>query len=330
MVRSIPSWRRRGMDVPKAERRKKTEWDKDGATYFSCNCALTFGDCLGDMVTLVSAMHTIWDAERPARSIVSLYRDEPLNFLWDRFISLSKARVVYDAKPKTLAEKHAMLDQRRAARDVDGIQFANYKECYRRLCADQRYADLGAGSVNVSHSIVELYYYGQEYHLQMVPYWGVGPRQYDPPLMPKAKKKPVPYVLVSPREKCQQNRHFSIAFWRQAIKELLKSGARVIVNDNTEDFDGAAGHGDYWRTFEPFQGLFAQVAGASCVLCGNTGTMWLAAAAGTPSVICESPDMIMPEYSAHRNRLAGVRYVIPQPDLKDVIARTLQVARGEA
>jgi hypothetical protein len=301
----MPSWKRR----EPAPVQNTKRWVQGGTTYFSANCSLKMGDCLGDTITQVAAASIIYDAEQPETVILSQYADNPLNFLWDRFIRHTGAKVVYDPEIGGVDEKFALLDERRERREVDGTAFENYKEAYRRLDCDRRYSALHAGNVDFGKSIIEMYYYGQEYFTEM-PYWSVGPHQF----LPYPSACAVPFVFLAPDEKCQANSVFTMAFWRRVMSQLAERKIKVVVNSRVP-LDGVE------STFLPFEQLAVQTAQATVMACGNTGTMWLAAACGTPSVICESGSMIMPEYSVHKNRMAGVRAVVKNADSNEMADR---------
>jgi len=163
---------------------------------------------------------------------------------------------------------------------------------------------------------MELYYYGQE-SANPMPYWTSGPQHFATPRWTGRGG----YVFISPLEKCQNNAIYTFPMWRRVIDILLESGANVVVNERSK----FCADKRIIKTFLPFPELMSQLAEAAVVACGNTGPMWAAGACGAPSVICESPGVAMPMYTVHQARLAGVRYVCPDPDPEFIAARILDV-----
>jgi ADP-heptose:LPS heptosyltransferase len=111
--------------------------------------------------------------------------------------------------------------------------------------------------------------------------------------------------------------------WHRVVEILVQQGIPVLLNERSHFCDDLPVR----KVFPPFPELVELIADSSCVSCGNTGPMWLAAAVGAPSVICESRQVAMPEYSAHHSRLAGLRYIAPQPDAEDIADRIARVYR---
>jgi hypothetical protein len=314
----IPSWRQRGMQPETLPSTRPA--GTGGVLYVGANNCIKCGDFLGDTITQVIAQSIIWETIHPDRTIISLYRDNPLNFLWDRYIARTMAQVIYDPPINgDIGAKYAMLDARRRDRAVESIAFDHYRECYRCMDMTTRTAALGAPNASKSISIIEIYFYGQEAS-HPLPYWSSGPHYFGFP-----RRGPGEYVLISPLEKCQNNMHFSFPMWRKVIEILLAKSIPVVLNERSKFCSDLR----MVKTFEPFPKLMEQVSGAAVVACGNTGTMWAAAACGTPSVICESPGVAMPMYTAHRGRLAGLRFVCPDPDPAH-IAQCIETAWQEA
>lgn len=333
--RPMASWRRR--QIVSTPREKIDAARVNGTTYFAANTCIKMGDFLGDTITQIIAMHIIWESERPQQTILSLYAGEPLNFLWDAFIQRTNAIVHYDpAAGSEVGAKYETLNERRLSRKiavVDQLQpvsstytFDNYKECYRRIDSGMRNACWDK-RVDSAHNIIESYYYGQEYSVEPMPYWTSGP-QYFLPFRRDAVRFPdgAPYVLVSPLEKCQNNAIFTFPMWRDVVKILLDRKINVLINERSK-FCADLQTPHLLHAFAPFSELMEQVAGAKVVACGNTGPMWAAAACGTSSVICENDRVAMPEYTAKRARLDGLRYICNDPDPAYIADRITEVYR---
>lgn len=311
-TKRIPSWRKRGSEPEDLVQVPATA---GGVLYVGANNCIKCGDFLGDTITQVIAQSIVWESIRPERTIISLYTGNPLNLLWDGYIKRSQAKVVMDAPINgNIAAKYAMLDARRTARQVGDDAFDHYRECYRCMDQNGRTAALGARNAVALNSIIETYYYGQESALPM-PYWSSCPQHFALPRWAGGGD----YVFISPLEKCQNNAIYSFPMWREVVLLLLEAGLNVVVNDRSKFCHDLK----VVKTFLPFREMFDQIAAARVVACGNTGTMWAAGACGTPSVICESPGVAMPMYSVHRARLAGVRYVCPEPDPSAIATRII-------
>jgi hypothetical protein len=257
------------------------------------------------------------------RIILSLHAHDPLNWTWSRFIRENHATVVYDdwlKGPKEIQYSH--WAQRRSTRLVSSIPFDTYKQLYPRLDGGDRQGFLcgterGLGRRN----IFEYYYFGQETHVELL----LGSTSFGTYLIevPRIPRKTDRCVFVAPHEKCQGNRVFTHAFWRELVHALLAVDIAVVLNDD----------GRFCREitspllsydFAPLERIAETIASHRLILCGNTGIGRVVGAVGTPLIACENADaMAFGEYSFQKCGVESLRAVLAEPSVEQVMHAVL-------
>ena len=115
-------------------------WVKSVSTlYLAVNNSLQRGYCLGDVLGIIKTAKVMIENERPEHVLLSLHDDDPLNFLWERFVRENLVTFIHDRWDKTSKhQQYEIFGQRRANRTVKGIPFDIYKELYPRLDGGDR------------------------------------------------------------------------------------------------------------------------------------------------------------------------------------------------
>ena len=159
--------------------------------------------------------------ERSEHILLSLHDDDPLNFLWKRFIHENLVTVIHDRWDKTCKhQQYEIFGQRRNSRIVKGISVDIYKELYPRLdggdrqhilCGEER----GLGRRN----IFEYYYYGQESFIEHP----TGTTTFGDDIIdvPDVQRLTSRSVFLAPHEKCQHS--------NQRKRFRLKVGCHVAM-----------------------------------------------------------------------------------------------------
>jgi hypothetical protein len=269
------------------------------------------GFALGDVITMI-ATAKLWVEHDPHdRYLLTLAEGFRFNCLWDKLIRENNIEVIYD-KPLSKQQRHKEFDARLSTKQINGISFETYRELYPRIEGDERQPAIGATKVSpIGINIIEYYLFGQtdcnicfdttEFPRGLI----------DVPIVARNKS-----ILIAPHEKCQQNRFFTLGFWRSVIQILLGHGLDVIVNDDTEFMDDYIEHPRFTKTFYDIEKLIEQVASVAMVSCGNTGIGWLAAATETPFVAMEKR-LSLAEYSFQHSGCGSLLEVvtIPRPEI---------------
>ena len=285
------------------------------------NNSLQRGYCLGDVLGIIKTAKVMIENERPEHILLSLHDDDPLNFLWERFVRENLVTVIHDRWDK--ASKHQQYEifgQRRASRTVKGISFDIYKELYPRLDGgDRQHILCGKERGLGRRNIFEYYYYGQESFIE----YPTGTTTFGDDVIdvPDVQQLTSRSVFLAPHEKCQGNRIFTLPFWQSVTRKLLHAGFIVIVNDQGTFFPECH-HSDLIRTFKCFPKLIRQIAEQQLVVCGNTGIGWVAAATNTPFIALER-DMIFSEYSFEKCGCQSLIGAIDTPDPNLVTQRII-------
>ena len=276
---------------------------------------------MGDVLGIIKTAKVMIENERPDHILLSLHDDDPLNFLWERFVRENLVTVVHDRWDKTCKhQQYEIFGQRRASRRVKGVSFDVYKELYPRLDGgDRQHILCGEERGFGRRNIFEYYYYGQESFIEHPT--GTATFGDDIIDVPDVQRLTSRSVFLAPYEKCQGNRIFTIPFWQQVTLKLLQAGFIVVVNDQ-DSFFPECHHSDLIRTFKPFPELIRQIAEQPLVVCGNTGIGWVAAATNTPFIALER-DMIFSEYSFEKCGCESLIETINTPDADLVVERII-------
>lgn len=282
------------------------------------------GYMLGDVLLSIRIAECFCISEKPDKVLLTLFRGDPLNFLWTGFIRRYEVEVVDEWWTPSACKKtqFARADMIRKTGQIQRKPFDIYKEIYPRLDGRVRQNALcllerGLNGKNV----IEYVYYGQE---EYVPYPDFTVfRTYLIDYLCNndwfRASRDVPTVFVAPYERCYRNRTFTLAFWEDVCRDLLSEGVRLIVNEPNHNFAPQLRHAEMLRTFLPFPELVEQVAAMPLVMCGNTGIGWLAGATNVPLIACEDPAMPMGEYAYERNQHPSLKEVIRTPNSKQAV-----------
>jgi hypothetical protein len=282
--------------------------------YLACNNTLARGYCLGDTITIIQVAWCMVANEPHDHYILSLHDDEPLNFLWERFVRQNKVKVVIDDWPKgDQFTQYREFDQRRQCMTVHGHKYDTHKELYPRLDGAGRQGALcgheaGLGRANV----IEYYYFGQ-HTCNFDPCFT---RAFGRGIIdcPKWNRPQTPSVFIAPWEKCQGNAVFTGQFWHTVVSQILEAGVRVTLNDNRQLMGPQFTHDNLRVVFPPYSMIFDEMSQHTVIACGNTGTGWVAAAGEYPLIACEDPHMNLGEYSFEKNGVLSLLRTIREPD----------------
>lgn len=287
--------------------------------YLAASHTMQRGYYLGDVIILTKVARMFAEADPHDHYYLSLMVDDPLNFLWHRFIRDYSCTVINDDWDRGNKEiQYAHFDRRRLQNQVGQYTFDTYRELYPRLDGSDRQDVLAGGETGLGRAnIFEYYYYGQ-------PGWDMFPASASSRTfgrgvidMPPHKPPREPSVYIAPWEKCQGNGVFTHDFWRTVVYRLLDAGLSVTLNDDRGLLPPGTQeqHGGRLRAiYPPFEQLPAIMSRHTCVACGNTGIGWVAGAGEYPLVACEADDMIFTEYSFQKCGLRSLRYHVRHPD----------------
>ena len=296
--------------------------------YIACNNRLERGYFMGDVIVAVKVAYLFAENERPDEIILSLHHNDPLNFLWDKFIRVHDVEVVFDHPVKADKEsQYTPLNIRRRDRVVEGKTFDVYKELYPRLDGGERQVVLAKSERGLGRAnIFEYLYYGQETFTENP----VGTLSYGPTLIDWKETAPGSEgeIFIAPYEKCQGNKQFTIHFWETVVYDLINQGCEVTVNGRA-NFLKEWEHPRLKRTFVSFRELFTQIQGHCLVLTGNTGIGWVAASVGTPMIACEK-DMIFVEYSYEKCGCDNLLETLTEPDAALMVRTVMEWRREHA
>lgn len=263
--------------------------------------------------------------------IMSMSPNNEMHFLWTKFLenpagdgSLSPVDVVYDTlNPGDNEARWVMWDKWRSERVVEGRPFDHYRELYLRIHGAQRQrvlcgSERGLGRFN----IYEYMFFGQENIPDQPPKdvneWvnhGIKTTySYGSDLIYHPTHTPKRDVYISPHAKTQGNVTFTFDFWSEVVHKLLENDVSVTVGYNgyfCEDLNNHPLYKKYWGDHKQWMNEVCQ---HKLVVCGNTGTGWLAAACGIPMVTMEPHNSQMPD---HRYRECGLRNLVKVVDTPD-------------
>lgn len=306
--------------------------------YIACNHCTAYECFLGDVITMIKAAHLFVENEPHDNVVMSLYRHEPLNFLWDKFIDTHRVRIVWDDLPKKATRisrsrrrgnlyyprdmhfHYRLLHERVKTRTVKNLAFDTYKELYPwRLWAQRQSYLCGSPCFSPEMNIFEGYYYGQQEYADQPK----NIKRFLPGLIKYRRDEPAHNraVFIAPHEKCQRNRIFTLAFWEAVVGLLLKEDVLVILN--SKEFLQNLHHPRLRAVFLPVPKLIAQIASQRLVVCGNTGVGWVAAAVGTRFIAMEK-DMINEEYCFQRCGCHSLVDTVREPDPQYTVKAVLQ------
>ncbi|MBS3821601.1 MAG: hypothetical protein KGY81_07555 [Phycisphaerae bacterium] len=287
--------------------------------YLAASHTLHRGYYLGDVIILVKVATMFAETHPHDYYVLSLMVDDPLNFLWEKFVSDYNVTIIWDDWDRGNKKvQYGHFDRRHLRGCIGEQHFDTYRELYPRLDGSDRQNVLAGGETGLGRAnIFEYYYYGQLG-------WDGFPEPRDSRTfgrgiieMPPHRPIDRSLVYIAPWEKCQGNGTFTHDFWRSVVYTLLDAGLSVTLNDNrglmppgTEDqYDGRL-----HRVFPPFHELPGIMSRHTCTACGNTGIGWVAGAGEYPLVACESNQMIFPEYSFEKCGVRSLRHVQREPD----------------
>lgn len=293
------------------------------------NCTRESGSFCGDQLcSLKAAYLMVANAPDVDRVIMSVSPGNEMHFLWEKFIddprgngSIPPVEVVPDNwNPGNWEERWAAWTKWRIERKINDVPFDHYRELYLRIHGAQRQRALCGSERGLGRrNIYEYWYYGQENAPNDPPHdveeWdnhGV-PTTYSfgEGLIYHPPHRPVRDVYVSPHAKTQGNVTFTFEFWADVVHRLVDAGATVTVGFNGGFCEELNGHPCYKKHWGDHRQWMEQVCQHKIVACGNTGTGWLAAAAGVPMVTMEPPGSQMPD---HRYRECGLRNIVELVD----------------
>jgi ADP-heptose:LPS heptosyltransferase len=291
--------------------------------FIACNGTYESGHKIGDMITMAHAARVIAANEPHDTYVLSLNRDEPLNFIFDQFVKDFSVQVIFDDWPKD-APAWTMPDfeKRRLNRCVKGLNFTTYKELYRRIDGQARQALLCREERGVGRrNIFEYYFFGQEESpVACLNSEGFGPESFGLSWQPDASPTT---VFVAPHEVCQRNAFFTLEFWSSVVDALLQAGLEVIVNTPQQGLFGERENLQYSYHPNDLKKLFDTVSKQRLVVCGNTGVGWIAAACGVPMIAGECPTADLMDYGYRRCGVRSLVGVFEAPDVDYVCALIL-------
>ena len=297
--------------------------------YFAATHTLQRGYFLGDVIGIIKSSWIMADSEPHEDYVLSLMRDDPLTFLWDRFIREHRAEVIWDAwEPGNRERQYSEFDARRVSKLVKGRRFDTYKELYPRLDGSDRQSIFNGGETGLGRSnIFEYYYFGQPRCDELPPpvkSLEFGRGVVDMP--PHAPTEPLS-AYIAPWEKCQGNQVYTHDFWREVVQKLLDAGVRVALNDNRGLMPPNFQHERLHVMFPEFRHLAAEMAQYTVTLSGNTGIGWMAGAGEYPLLVCEHPSMCFVEYGFEKCGFQSLKHTQVDPKPDELVARTLEVCR---
>ncbi len=281
--------------------------------HISYNGTYEFGHRLGDTIAFAYAARLMAQNElNGPRITLSLNRNHPLNFVFDKFIEDFNVTPIVSSE-FAYRSPYQAFDSIRRERQVEGKPYGAYKELYRRIDGPNRQLSL-CGEVRPllpEHNIFHYLVRGQEgCPAEITGATSFGPWAFN---FPRGTIVPRKSVFISPHEHSQGNRVFTEDFWRQVIDLLLAAGLNVTVCSNSMQWPDPLPKGLtlFWARDYPH--LFNVIASQRLVLSGNTGTAWVAAATGVPMIIGEG-EVAFHGWSFSRCALPNLLNLITEPD----------------
>ena len=282
------------------------------------------GQFMGDQLCYLKAAQMFVRNCPVDRVLLAMSPANEMHFLWQKFIDDHNVEVVYDTfNPGDNEMRWVHWNKWRSERNIEGRPFDHYRELYLRIHGAQRQVSLcgserGLGRAN----IYEYLWYGQENAPETPPVdvseWdnlGVRTRfSFDSDLIYRPSIQKDRDVYISPHAKTQGNVTFTFEFWAAVLKKLIDAGVSVTVGYNGYFCEELLGHHLYRKHWGDHKQWLDEVCRHKLVACGNTGTGWLAAAAGTPMITMEPPGSVMAD---HRFRECGLRNLVDVVDTPD-------------
>lgn len=274
------------------------------------NCTRDNGQFMGDQLCYVKVAY-LFAASVPkgSRILMSMSSSNEMHFVWKKFIDTFNVEVIFDNfHPGNNPERWEAWDRWRSERNINGIQFSEYRELYLRIHGAQRQnilcgSERGLGRKN----IYEYVYYGQENKPESC----LGSDWYDDSLVYHPSLSSERDVYISPHCKTQGNATFTFDFWAQVVHKLIAAGITVTVGYDGYFCPDLEGHPLYRRHWGTHQEWFDEVCKHKIVACGNTATGWVAAACGVPLITMEPHNSVMAD---HRYRECGLRNLVEVVD----------------
>lgn len=264
------------------------------------------GHRLGDSIAYAYAARVIAASEvRTPRVSMTFNRDHPYNFVFDQFCADYGVERHYTQAIPTQSP-YGRFNEIRRDRTFHGKHIGAYKELYRRIDGELRQTMLCGEHRALEEPHGNIFTYllrGQESAPSTTQAINFGPQAFGWEWKPEAKKKS---VYVSPHEMSQGNAYFTLEFWQKVVALLLKKGVTVTVASDQPDLWPQHKNLALFYAQTPQQ-LVATIAAQRLVICGNTGTGWVAGATGTPLIVCEPPHL---NFEGWRFARCGFRNIV--------------------
>lgn len=262
---------------------------------------------LGDSVVAAHSVRLFIQNEPCDKYILSLNPSHPMNFCFDQVVLEYNVEIIKDAWDSgDLPTIYREMDQRRTQRHVNGKKFDIYKEIYLRIHGGDRQGQLCGGEKGLGRrNIFEYFFFGQESAPKKC-FGGANFGRESLGLMwrPSTSSRS---LFLSPHAFSQGNAVFTMEFWQQVIDRLLNEKVAITVCTPNENPFGVHPLLKYTFHQNNIRGLFDEISRQQLVLCGNTGTGWIAAAHGVP-LIAGEPKVFW--YGDYRYREAGVQSIV--------------------
>lgn len=290
--------------------------------YIAADNCIERGYFTGDVYSIVKSAKLFVENEPHDNVILSICRDDILNYIWHRFIRENNVTVIYDDLRKgDQKQQYQIFDERRLSRKITDIPFDTYKELYTRmdggmrqhiLCGKER----GLGASN----IFEYFYYGQETCKEPP----IGSTIFAPDIIdiPQVDKLSYKSVFIAPHEKCHGNTIFTHRFWQNVVEKLLENDVHICLNDRGS-FCSHIKSPLLSYSFVQLDQLPLEVAKQQLVLCGNTGIGWVAGAVGTDLIACEKSRGCWDEYSFKRCGVTSLIDIVSEPNVEHIVQLTI-------
>lgn len=279
--------------------------------YIAASHTKTIGSYLGDVLLMIRVAWEWWWAQEGVNEgiILSLHEQEKeLNPFWERFIKTTSATVHYDNFPPNYDAWKTVMEDRRRKRRVNSLSFDTYKELYPRIRGGERQHAICSSERGLGkHNLFGYYWYGQESYIPRI-IMGFGPGLIATPSVRSHEHR----IFVAPEEKCQGNAIFTHDFWNQVLRELVHIAPLTV---NTRTPDRYVQSPDIRYVYPQISELMPILAAHPLILSGNTGIGWAAGAVGTPIIACESPHMLLSEYSYRKCGHSTLLDVLENPDV---------------
>jgi hypothetical protein len=246
--------------------------------------------------------------------VMTMFRDQPYDSLWTRFIRENNVEVYIENAPKNHVEMRRIFQNRKALRyfyhNDRKIKFDKYVEPKQEL-----------GGWN-GKNMVEHYYLRQD-ECNPKP---VGTDVFDETMIDwtQEEKYKTKGVFISPHERTERNINFTLKFWERVIRTLCSFQIPVLIHSNDLNFMRGFSSPYFSRTYYGIKELTNQIASQHLVLCGNTGTGWLSAATGTNFIAMEGKNH---SWSFSSCGCKSLVKTIHKQNIEEVLLTTLAVLK---